>query len=106
MHVLSLLKIWLKIACKRGHFVSVERFNVRCSQRVGSGPFFSMKLSGYHVVSYLSRLTHSAVELGPFGKITFSEEDPLLCCTDKVGVAVPSSLCCVGLRMHHAFVLG
>jgi hypothetical protein len=60
-----------------GHFVSVEQVYVWRSQQVGSGQFFSTKLSGYHVVSYLRRLTHSEVELGPFEKITFSEEDSL-----------------------------
>jgi hypothetical protein len=61
-----------------GHFVRVERVYVQCSKQVGSGQFLSTKLSGYHVVSYQRRLTHSEVELGPFEKITFSEEDPLL----------------------------
>ncbi len=32
-----------QIACKMGHFVNAERFNVRCTQWVGSGHFFSTK---------------------------------------------------------------
>jgi hypothetical protein len=49
MHVLWLLKNGLKIACKMGHFVSVKRFNVWGTQRVGSGQFFPTKLSGNHI---------------------------------------------------------
>jgi len=49
MHVLWLLKNGLKIACKMGHFVSVKHFHVWGTQRVGSGHFFSMKLSGHTI---------------------------------------------------------
>ncbi len=49
MYVLWDLQIWLKIECKMGLFVSVERFNVWHTQRAGSGQFFSTKLSGYHI---------------------------------------------------------
>ncbi len=67
-----------QIACKKGHFVSAERFNVWCNQRVGFGHFFSTKLSGCHIDTLLSSFEHSDVELGPFEKITFFPPDPLL----------------------------
>jgi hypothetical protein len=49
MHVLCLLKNGLKKACKMGNFVSVKHFHVWGTQRVGSGQFFSTKLSGFHI---------------------------------------------------------
>jgi hypothetical protein len=47
------------------------------AQQVGSGHFFSTKLSGYHINTYLSRLEHSKKSLGPFEKMSFSLVDLL-----------------------------
>jgi len=49
MLVLWLLKNGLKIECKMSHFVSVKHIHVWGTQRVGSGHFFSAKLSGHHI---------------------------------------------------------
>jgi hypothetical protein len=51
MHVLWLLKNGVKTACKMELFGSAEQFNVWCTQWAGSDQFFSVKLSGYHVVT-------------------------------------------------------
>jgi hypothetical protein len=49
VHVLWVLKNGLKTTFKMGHFVSVENFNVWRTHWVGSGQFFSTKLSGHHI---------------------------------------------------------
>jgi hypothetical protein len=48
------------------------------AQRAGYSRSFFLKLSGYHVVSYLSRLEHSKLVLGPFENLTNSVPDPLM----------------------------
>ena len=40
-------------------------------------PIFFLKLSGYHVISELSRLEHSELVLGPFENLTNLGQDPL-----------------------------
>ena len=68
----------IEIACKMGHFVSAEQFNIWRTQRVGFGQFFSTKLSGNHIDTYQSKLEYSNMELRLFKNITFFPPDPLL----------------------------
>jgi hypothetical protein len=67
-----------QIACKIGYFVSVNHFQLRHRQRTPSTKFFWTKLSLYHIHTNYCRIEHSEMILGPFKKMTFGGQDPLV----------------------------
>jgi len=78
MRVLWIFANMAQIACKIGYFVSVNHFQLRHRQRTPSTKFFWTKLSLYHIHTNYCRIEHSEMILGPFKKMTFGGQDPLV----------------------------
>ncbi len=67
-----------EIACKKGHFVSAENFNVWCTQRVGSGHFFQQNFQDVILTPNRAALNTQTWNWGHLKKSRFFHRTPYL----------------------------